>query len=162
MAARRQLQLAATGSRAPDFRLARLDDSETSLADLIANGPVVLVFFKITCPVCQLTLPFLDRIHQPGRLPVYGVSQNDSEDTQEFNGRFHIRFPVLLDRAKDKYPASNAYGISTVPTTFLVERDGTIARVIEGWSRKEIERLGGKAGIQPFRQGENVPEWKAG
>ena len=42
---------------------------------------------------------------------------------------------MLLDREEDDFPASNAYGISRVPTMFLVERGGTVARVIEGWSQ---------------------------
>jgi hypothetical protein len=45
---------------------------------------------------------------------------------------------------------------------FLIERDGVVARVIEGWSKRDIESLGELAGAQVFRQGDNVPEWKAG
>ena len=45
---------------------------------------------------------------------------------------------------------------------FLVEPDGAISHVIEGWQKRELEWLGGKAGASPFRPGENVPEWKAG
>ncbi len=162
MAAHRQHRLLDPGSRAPAFRLPRLEGGETSLEDLIANGPVLLAFFKVSCPVCQLTLPFLDRIHNPGRLPVYAISQNDAEDTREFQRHFRVTLPTLLDSDDRHYPASNAFGISSVPTTFLVERDGTVSRVIEGWRKKEIEWLGGKAGVQPFRQGEKVPDWKAG
>ena len=76
MAASRHRQLRKTGSRAPDFRLARLDGAETSLKDAIANGPALLAFFKISCPVCQLAFPFLDRIHASGALSIYGVCQN--------------------------------------------------------------------------------------
>ncbi|HEY1335906.1 MAG TPA: TlpA disulfide reductase family protein [Bryobacteraceae bacterium] len=162
MAARHQHKLLDAGARAPDFRLARLDGSETSLADITANGPALLAFFKITCPVCQLTFPFLERIHAAGVFPVYGISQNDAADTREFNQRFGVTFPTLLDSAKTNYLASNAYGISSVPTLFLVERDGTISRVTEGWNRKEIEWLGSKAGIRAVRREDNVPEWKAG
>ena len=162
MAAFRQPKLISEGSRAPAFRLARLDGGEAALADLIANAPVLLVFFKITCPVCQLTLPFLDRLQTPGALSIYGISQNDPEDTRDFMRRFGVSFPMLLDREEDGFPASNAFGISSVPTLLLVERDGTISRVVEGWQKKQVEWLSGKAGVAPFRQGDNVPEWKAG
>ncbi len=161
MAARRQNQLARTGSRAPDLRLPLLDGGEGSLAEMIAHGPVLLVFFKVTCPVCQLTLPYLDRIHASGTLPVYAISQNDADDTREFQRQFHVSLPTLLD-PEDHFPASNAYGISSVPTTFLVERDGNIARVVEGWVKRDIEWLAQKAGAVPFRQGERIPDWKAG
>jgi peroxiredoxin len=162
MAARRQLRLLEAGNRAPEFRLARLDGGESGLQELIANGPVLLAFFKITCPVCQMTLPVLSRLHSPGRLVIYGVSQNDEDDTRDFNRRFGVALPTLLDREENGFAASNAFGISSVPTMFLVESDGTISRVIEGWVKQDIEWLGNMAGIQPFRAGENVPAWKAG
>ena len=162
MASRRQRVLLSTGARAPEFRLARLDGGEASLKDLIANGPILLAFFKISCPVCQMTFPFLDRLHTAGRIPIYGVSQNDEEDTRDFNRRFGVTFPTLLDREENGFAASNAFGVSSVPTMFLIERDGTISRVIEGWARTEIEWLGGIAGAAPFRPGDNVPQWKAG
>jgi peroxiredoxin len=162
MAAFREHKLVAAGTRAPDFRLARLGGGKTSLAELLAQGPVLLAFFKVTCPICQLTFPFLERLHDPAALPVYGVSQNCEEDTIEFNRYFGVTFPTLFDREDDGFPASNAYGISSVPTLFLIERDGTIARVIEGWQRKQIEWLGARAGVAPIRPGEKVPEWKPG
>jgi peroxiredoxin len=158
MAARRQLQVLAAGARAPEFRLARLDGGESSLQELIANGPVLLAFFKISCPVCQMTFPFLERLHIAGTLPIYGVSQNDAEDTADFNRRFRITFPTLLDREENGFAASNAFGLSSVPTMFLIERVGTISRVIEGWSKQDIERLAGIAGASIFRPEDNVPQ----
>jgi peroxiredoxin len=162
MAARRQRELLKLGSRAPEFRLARLDGGETSLQEIIANGPALLAFFKISCPVCQMTFPFLDRIHTPGRLAIYAVSQNDEEDTRYFNEHFKVALPTLLDSEDNGFPASNAFGISSVPTMFLVERDGTVSRIIEGWVKQDIEWLANTAGVALFRQGDNVPQWKAG
>src|SRR5579871_2493775 len=97
MASMRQRQILSAGARAPEFRLPRLGGGDATLADVIANGPALLAFFKISCPICQLTFPFLDRIHHPGKLPVYGVSQNDEEDTRDFNSEFGVTFPTLLD-----------------------------------------------------------------
>jgi hypothetical protein len=45
---------------------------------------------------------------------------------------------------------------------FLVEPEGAIARVIEGWSRMDMEALGAAAGIALLRAEDNVPAWKAG
>lgn len=161
MASHRQRRLPDPGSLAPDFRLERLEGGQTRLAEIAAHGPALLVFFKITCPVCQMTLPYLDRLHTAG-LPVYGISQDDADDTREFMREYEVGFPMLLDSAGDDYPASNAYRISSVPTLFLVERNGTLARVIEGWQKAEIERLGDLAGTAVFRPEDRVPAWKAG
>jgi peroxiredoxin len=162
MAAGKQRKLLERGSRAPDFRLPRLDGGTVALQEILANGPALIAFFKTTCPVCQFAFPFLERIHQAGTLPVCAISQDDARDTREFNRQCGLTFPTLLDTARSGFPVSNAFGISSVPTTFLIERDGGISRAIEGWSKREIEWLGGLAGVEAFRQGDNVPEWKAG
>ena len=162
MAGGKHGKLLAPGSTAPDFRLPRLDGGTATLQEVIANGPAVIAFYKTTCPVCQFTFPFLERIHKAGTLPVYAVSQDDAEDTREFNREFGLTLPTLLDSGRSGYAVSEAFGISSVPSAFLIERDGGIARVIEGWSKRDIESLGGLAGAEVFRQGENVPEWKAG
>ena len=162
MAAGKQPRLLDAGSHVPDVRLKLLSGGAASLREIAARGPVLLAFFKISCPVCQLTFPFLERLHAAGTLAVYGISQNDARDTREFNEDFGVTFPILLDHEAGGFPASNAFGISSVPTLFLVEPGGAISHVIEGWRKKEMEWLGAKAGVAVFRQGDNVPEWKAG
>ncbi len=162
MGARRQRIPIRAAEKAPDFRLPLLDAGETSLQDIVSAAPALRVFFKVSCPVCQLTLPFLDRIRSTGRLPIYAVSQNDAAETRDFNREFRLSLPTLLDPEEDGFFVSNAFGVSSVPSMFLVERDGTVSRVIEGWNRQEIEWLAGLAGAQAVRQGENVPAWKAG
>jgi len=162
MASRRQPPLPDPGVLAPGFRLSRLEGGDATLAGLTATNRVLLVFFKITCPVCQLTMPFLQRLHEAGTLPIVGISQNDAVDTREFLSYFGAAFPTLLDLEDEGFQASNAYGLSSVPTMFLVEPGGVISRVLEGWNRIDMEALGADAGISLFRPGDNVPAWKAG
>jgi len=162
MAARRSHRLLSTGTRAPEFQLARLDGGEFSLKDLLARGPALLAFYKVTCPVCQMTFPFLERIHTAGTLPVYAISQNGAEDAREFNREFGVTFPTLLDSEDSGFPVSNDYGIDSVPTIFLVEPNGAISLVIEGWSKREMADLAGRHGVSLFRAGDKVPEQKPG
>ena len=162
MASRGQHKLLAEGSRAPEFQLEQLAGGTISLAEILAGGPALLVFFKISCPICQLTFPFLERIHQARGLRIFGISQNDAYDTNDFNREFGVTFPTLLDTEESGFPASNDYGISSVPTMFLVEPGGTISQVIEGWLKREMELLAASSGGSLLRPGEYVPEWKAG
>ena len=166
MASRRQRPLLDPGAPAPGFRLSRLEGGEAggeaTLAEIVARGRVLLVFFKVTCPVCQMTLPFLERMHTSGTLAICAISQNDAEDTREFNRSFGVTIPTLLDSEDEDFPASNAYGIASVPTMFLVEGDGKISRVMEGWSKVDMDALGAAAGIALFRADDDVPAWKAG
>jgi len=150
------------GAHAPTFQLPRLEGGETSLAAITAVGPALLAFFKISCPVCQLAFPFLERLHQPGKLPVYGISQNNARDTREFAKRYGVTFPMLLDLESTGFPVSNAYGLTNVPTLFLVEPVGSIAKTIHGWNKQEMAALGATNGVSVFRPEDNAPEWKAG
>jgi peroxiredoxin len=155
-------RLLSTGAQVASFCLPRLEGGDTSLDEIVSGRPALLAFFKVNCPVCQLAFPYLERLHSPERLPVYGVSQNGAPDTRDFSRRFGISFPLLLDAESQHFPVSNAFGISSVPTLFLVERDGSVSRVVEGWSKSEMERLGALAGVRVFGPGDSVPEWKAG
>src|ERR1700722_6295870 len=150
------------GDPAPGFELKKLGGGKQSLSEVLKSGPALLAFYKIGCPVCQLTAPYLERLAGGGNLQIIGVSQDDDDATQGFNQRFGVTFPTLLDTAKEGYPASNAYGISSVPSLFLVERDGRVSKSFNGFSKRDIEELGQRAGVVPFQPGENVPEWKAG
>jgi peroxiredoxin len=150
------------GARAPAFRLQSLAGAAVSLDDILAKGPALLAFYKISCPVCQLTFPFLERLAAGSGVQIIGISQDDFGATTAFNQRFGVTFPTLLDSAKENYPASNAFGITNVPTMFLVEADGEIAKTISGFSKRDLEAVGTRAGVTAFRADENVPEWKAG
>ena len=130
------------GKAAPQVRLSRMDGGDFSLEEARQRGPVVLAFFKISCPVCQYTLPFLERLYKAhrGKVAILGVSQNPKKDTAAFLKEYGITFPVLLDDTRS-YPASNAYGITNVPTVFLVGSAGTIEVSSVGWYKHDIERI---------------------
>jgi peroxiredoxin len=149
-----------TGSTAPPFTLKDLDGVPHSLTEILSAGPVLLAFYKISCPVCQLALPFLARIAS-GSLQIFAVSQDDPASTRRFQAKFGV-LPTLLDREEEGYPVSNAFGIAYVPTLFLVEPGGVISQVTEGFVKSDLESIGARAGIPPIRQDENVPVWKAG
>ncbi len=165
MASARENQTLSAGQHAPDFRLEDLNGGQTTLSELLAEGPVFLAFFKVSCPTCQFTLPFLERIYRGlagGAARMFAVSQDDAEATREFHHEFGITMPTLLDSARHGYPASNAYLLSHVPSMFLVERDGSVSWSLVGFNKKELEALGGRLGVQPFRPEERVPEMKSG
>jgi peroxiredoxin len=169
MGAFKQKEILRAGQSAPEFKLERLEDGAAGgtadRSELLRDGPVLLAFFKSSCPVCQMTLPFLERIYSgrtPGSINIYGVSQDDAETTQEFCTEFGISFPMLLDTEANGYAASNAYQISHVPSLFLMEPDGSLAWSGEGFNKREFLAVAARAGVAPFLPGENVPEWKAG
>lgn len=156
------METIAAGAPAPGFQLPSIGGGTRGLADLLADGPVALVFFKASCPVCQFTLPFLERMAAGPALRFVAISQDGEETTRGFRERFGVTFLTLIDGPAPRYPASDAYGIAMVPSIFVVEGDGRISKSVAGFSKKDMEALGARAGIPPFGREDRVPEWKAG
>jgi len=161
----------AVGAKAPDFTLKTLDGKLFSLGEELGRGPVVVVFFKVSCPTCQYALPFFERLHKAYKnkgISLVGVSQNDAKDTAAFMKEFGITFPVLLDDTHS-YSASNAYGLTNVPTIFWIGQDGEIEVSSVGWLKADFEEInrklaeaGKSAPAAMFRPGEEVRDFRAG
>jgi len=129
---------------------------------MLENGPALLAFFKIGCPVCQMTFPFLERMAENAVVQIVGISQDEAGPTEQFNQRFSVTFPTLLDTSTEGYKVSKAYGISSVPSFFLVEQDGSISKSFQGFCKRELEELGERMRVPPFRADEKVPEFRPG
>src|SRR5215469_12505215 len=84
------------GVAAPDFTLPTVDGQRVSLEDALKKGPVVLAFFKVSCPVCQYAFPFFERMFQANRgahVTFIGISQDNPKNTQAFLKEFGVSFP---------------------------------------------------------------------
>jgi peroxiredoxin len=161
----------AEGASAPNFSLNSIDGKNFSLNGTSRTTPVVAAFFKVGCPTCQYAFPYLERIYKAypqDKVRFVGVSQDTNSDTAEFNKRFGVTFPVVLDEMH-KYPASNAYGLTNVPSIFMVSPENKVEFSSVGWVKAEIEHLNklvaeaaGMAAAEIFKPGEQVVEFKAG
>jgi peroxiredoxin len=141
------------------------------LAASLAKGPVVLAFFKVSCPTCQYAFPFLQRLHAAyakNGVGLVGVAQNKAADTAAFVKEFGITFPILLDE-QDTYPVSNAYGLTNVPTVFWIAQDGEIEVSSVAWVKADFQEINrkmadaGKGAPQAvFAPGEEIRDYRAG
>lgn len=131
-----------------------------------ADGPSVVFFYKVTCPTCQLAAPVAERFASafPGRF--VGVGQDPGEKLDQFAEELDLTFVSVAD--EPPYELSNAYGVRTVPTLFVLD-DGEVADVVESWDREgwnraatrladlvgtTVERLSHESdGLPPFRPG---------
>ena len=158
------------GGMAPNVSLSEMNGGRYVLQEALRRGPAVLAFFKITCPVCQYAFPFLERIYRAhqGKVNIVGVSQSPRRETEFFVREYGISFPVLLDEPQH-YAISNSYGITNVPTIFLISEEGKVELCSVGWSRPDLEQINrrlAEAASMPepevFRRGEEVPERTSG
>ncbi len=158
------------GTKAPDFKLTAADGMLYSLKEKISTDLVLIAFFKINCPTCQFICPFLEKIHKnyTGKsFSLWGISQNNQSETLQFAREYKLTFPLLLDQ--NNYQISYAYGITVVPTLFLIDKNQEILFSSEGFAKDDLEKLSGdiaeKVGntvIDVFAGETNVPAFKAG
>jgi peroxiredoxin len=159
------------GNLAPGFSLKSLDGKEYSLSTLLERGPVVVAFFKISCPVCQFTFPFLERLYKrygDTGAAFLAISQDDARSTTRFAREYEVTFPVLIDD-ENGYVVSNAYGLTSVPTIFLIDTDGTVKVSCAGFDKKDLEDIAAELAERKkisltslFRSDEVVPANKPG
>ena len=119
---------------APDFLLPAVDGSMVRLSDY--SGKVIIVDFWATwCPPCVEMLPVLSKLHRnfsDKGLVVLGVSM-DRDGLGALGTFVHenmIPYKVLL--GNDKVSRSFG-GISTIPTLFIIDREGRMVRKLIGY-----------------------------
>lgn len=140
------------GKAAPAFALEDLTGKKVSLASYKGNA-LLLNFWATWCAPCKLETPWLVELRNQyaGQgFEVLGVSADDIDrgDPQKLSdekraiARFvqemHIPYPVLIDADSISRPYG---GLDDLPTSFFVDRDGTVIAAQVGMTSKdEIER----------------------
>jgi peroxiredoxin len=159
------------GTKAPEINLPALDCGKFSLQDALQKGPVLAAFYKVSCPVCQYTFPFIERLHKAyggKKITIVGISQDNQRDTAAFVKDYGATFRNLLDDPNG-YAVSNAYGLTNVPTLFLIGQDGQIEITSVGWVKQEVEDINRSLAaaqqtpLPPiFQPGDDVRDFRAG
>jgi len=133
------------GKRAEDFAM-QLGGKPAHLSDL-RGQVVVLNFWGTWCPPCIEETPALNRLQKyiaSRNALVLGVAADEDEAIYEQFLRAHgVTFPTYRDPAtKDNHsPIAQSYGTDMVPETYIIGRDGKIARKIIGfqdWDSPEM------------------------
>lgn len=134
------------GRPAPAFELNTFDGSTVKLADL--RGKVVVVnFWASWCVECALEADELEQLWRARRdlgLVILGVGYTDTEPAaRDYLKRFDITYPNGPDRGAR---ISRAYGLSGVPETVLIDREGNIAGLPIGAAAEAAKLVGAVGG----------------
>lgn len=133
-----------SGTRAPDLSLPTMDGASVRLSEQFRKGPTLLVFFKEECGACRVALPRLPRIVEAyANVTVWAVSQEGRDATARVLDELAPGLPTLVDGPE--LAASEAYGLESVPSFFLVDNSGAIVDTHVGWDRTRFNELAGRA-----------------
>lgn len=125
--------------KAPDFSLQDINGKTIRLSDY-GGKVVILNFFATWCPPCREEIPdFIELVNTTDkeRFAIVGISveKGDEGIVRKFAAAKKISYPVLVD---DGF-VSKTYGpIGSIPTTFIIDRNGNIVEKIIG-SRTKTE-----------------------
>lgn len=148
---------------APDFTLKDADGKTVHLSDY--KGKVVLLDFWATwCGPCRIEIPWFTDMENKRKdkgFEVLGVSMDDNgwEDVKPFLAEMKVNYRVVIGDD----PTTQAYGgVDSLPTTFLIDKQGKIAAIHIGLAnRKEFEdgvdALLQESGNSPVNAGGNPP-----
>jgi peroxiredoxin len=123
-----------TSRNAPDTKFVTLDGKPASLKDY--KGKVVLIDFWATwCGPCRMEMPTLQKLHtamESKGLVVLGVSidRNPGALVPPFLKKMGITYPNVADDAQS--PTSARWGVTAIPSLFLIDRNGQIVRQWRG------------------------------
>jgi peroxiredoxin len=160
----------AAGKPAPLFELTAVDGKPYRLGEMLQRGPVLAAFFKVACPTCQYTLPFVERIYRhllAQGVQILGISQDDARASRSFAKEYGLSFPILIDDYP--YETSRRFGLKYVPTLFLILPNGQVDLMSDGFARADLleiqKRLAKHFSVNApalYLPNEKVPEFKPG
>lgn len=145
-------------------------DGHSVVFDPNGTGTKVLVFYKVTCPTCQVGMPYFDRLYRAlaeSDIPFYAIVQDPPQAAAAFADEYGIAMPQLIDIKP--FPVSNAYKLMNVPTMFIVGAHGRIELLSSAFVKADIEKaaeiLARSVGVSTptiFVPGDNAPAMKPG
>jgi len=133
-------QGAGQGEKAPDFTGKTLVGKNIKLSEL--RGRIVLInFWGTWCAPCKEELPYFNRLYGKFKgvgLEILAVNIDKvAKQAAGMSGALGLTFPVVLDPAGD---LSDLYRIRSMPTTFVVGKDGMIRYVHWGFGPSDPAR----------------------
>ena len=126
------------GDEAPDFVLTDMNGEQHRLSEYRGQG-VFLNFWGTWCKPCEREFPLINDQYQEVKddgLQILAVNVGESDFVvQKFVNRKALTFPVLIDNNKS---VMETYNINPLPTTFLVNPEGKIEKIITGEMSEEM------------------------
>lgn len=138
-----QENLAQKGNTFPDFKAKTLKDETFSLSSLKGNY-IYLTFWSAGCGACRMENKHLSnslvKLPEGLKLVNFSIDKNAAlwERTSISDG---ISWTNISDLEGDSGPIKTLYQVQGVPTSYLIDKEGTIIEKIEGFDPNIIERL---------------------
>lgn len=105
------------------------------------KGRLVLVdFWASDCVPCRDAVPELNALFEQSKnFVILGVNVDENpKDATEFLKSFKVSYPLLDDQKHELIPQM---GVDVMPTSFLLDKTGTIKFINRGFRSGDIEKI---------------------
>lgn len=120
---------------APSFTVYDAEGNAVTL-DSLKGKPIVLNFWASWCGPCKSEMPDFEKVYAEygDRVTFAMVNMTDGQRETQEKAQAHIdkegfTFPVYFDLNQD---AANTYGVSAIPTTYVIDADGNLVAYASG------------------------------
>ena len=140
-----------TSEKAPDITITDLNGNKVKLSTF-RGKIVVLNFFSTHCPPCKREIPDFQKAYEKyGKnndvqflcVSIIGALGEQKDDAKNYFNKNNFNLPLYLD---EDASASEAFGVSSIPHTFIIDKDGNIKKSNLGMMdyetlQSELEKL---------------------
>jgi len=125
------LDKVAVGKKITDFEMADVNGKMRKLSEFAGNGKITLIdFWASWCPPCRREIPHMVEVYKHFKdkgFEIVGISlDNNKEAWVKGIADLNITWPQLSDLKYWQNEGAALYGVTSIPHTVLVDKDGTI------------------------------------
>jgi cytochrome c biogenesis protein CcmG, thiol:disulfide interchange protein DsbE len=131
------------GDTVPSMALSGVNGTPVRIPESLKGKVVILHFWQIGCSSCRLEMPAMDELYGQYRrkgLEVLAVNVGQKRETvKAFAAELGVSYPILIDMGGK---SAAAYGVTDVPRTYVIDRNGVIRyRIVGGATPEMLKKL---------------------
>jgi thiol-disulfide isomerase/thioredoxin len=130
------------GETSPSCALTSLDGKATHNLQELQGEVLYVDFWASWCPPCVRSFPFMDQLDHDFKdkgLRVIGINMDEKQgDAVDFLDKYPVDFDIAVDAAKQ---CAKDFGVMAMPTSYLIDRNGVIRHIHQGFRAGESEKL---------------------
>lgn len=139
----KNVSVAKEKSPAPEISVVSLADGSATKLSALKGKVVLLNFWATWCPPCREEMPSMVKLNnamngKPFQMVAVSIDEGGKQDVESYLKESGHKLPVYLDPDGN---ASKQYGITGVPETFVIDKQGVIVKKVIGglaWDSPEV------------------------
>jgi peroxiredoxin len=127
------------GDMVPSITLTDLNGATVKIPENLRGKVVILHFWQMGCTSCRLEMPAMDGLYRQYKkrgLEILAINVGQRREVvKSFVADLRVSYPILIDGEGE---TASLYGVTDVPRTYVIDRNGMVRYRILGGTAPEI------------------------